>query len=294
MKPVYILISPTASGKTRVSLELAQRLNLEIVNADAYQFFEMMDIGTAKPSLEERKIVPHHLFDICKPDQIFSAHDFSKKAHQAIDNIHKKGKVPLFVGGSGFYIRALLTPQSQNPKGTKTDIEDYEKAYQTIHEKDPVLANSIHPHDHYRIQRALFLLENNIVPSQTWQEEQNQTLSFEPHLFTISMDRSLLYDRINQRVVEMFENGLLEETQNIINKYPDSLFRLTKTIGYQQCLAILNQELSLDQAIEQTKQKTRNYAKRQNTWIQNQLNPTKMHFENAFDELFCYINQTTL
>ncbi|MCB0272681.1 MAG: tRNA (adenosine(37)-N6)-dimethylallyltransferase MiaA [Bdellovibrionales bacterium] len=287
-KPIFILIAPTATGKSKTAIELAKKFDLEIINADAYQFFKHMDIGTAKPSLKERETVPHHMFDICEPNEKYSAHQFAKQALNHVEEIFSRGKLPLLVGGAGFYIRAFTTPTSHLPSGTK-EYEDLKSAFDWIISKDPGLKDQLHPHDHYRISRAGFLLEMGHVPSKVWQEERKTTLPYPIHYLTISGPRDLLYERMNQRVLDMFEQGLVQETKNILQMFPDAKSRLAKTIGYQQVLQYLAGETTLDACIALTQQKTRNYAKRQMTWIRNQLAPLTSHFEHAFEELSCYI-----
>lgn len=291
--PIFLLIAPTASGKTDTAIQLANNCDLEIVNADAYQFFRMMDIGTAKPTTRERAQAPHHLFDICNPDQPYSAHQFSADARKAVFDIFSRGKIPLFVGGSGFYARAFLTKDSDLPKGTH-EIDDYEHAYQTIIEKDPEIANQLHPNDSYRISRASFLLEQNIIPSQAWASEKEQKIVNPHHILSINIEREHLYERIDQRVLQMIEQGLIQETSDILDKFPNAQKRLSKTIGYQQVLQYQNGDIDESEMVALIQQKTRNYAKRQLTWIRNQLEPKIAHFENAIDEFSCYIRDLTL
>lgn len=290
---IFILLSPTASGKTQLAIDLANDFDLEIINADAYQVFKAMDIGTAKPSLAQRHLAPHHMFDIATPDQTYSAHEFARDAHACVKDILSRGKRPLLVGGSGFYMRAFLTPTSDLPKGT-ADIKNHDQAYQQIVSQDPDLALHIHANDHYRIERASFLLSRNILPSQAWQAEKDQQIDHPHTVFSIQVDRALLYERINQRVLEMFDHGLVKETQAILKTYPTAHARLSKTIGYAQVIAYLGHQITHDDLVSLVQQKTRNYAKRQLTWIRNQLDPVVIDFKHALKDISCYIAEQSL
>ncbi|MCB1198279.1 MAG: tRNA (adenosine(37)-N6)-dimethylallyltransferase MiaA [Deltaproteobacteria bacterium] len=292
-RPIFLLIAPTGAGKTELAIALAKKFNFEIINADAYQFFTMMDIGTAKPTLAQRSQAPHHLFDICRPDQPYSAHQFAAAAKDTACDIFARDRYPLLVGGSGFYARAFLTRTSDLPEGTVEGL-DQTQAYKDIITQDPDLAKQLHPHDTYRIARAVFLLQQGIAPSQAWKLASKQQIANPYHIFSIDIQRERLYDRINQRSKDMLTQGLLTETRAIIDAYPKALQRLQKTIGYSQVLKYQSGQLNEDEMIMEIQQKTRNYAKRQMTWIRNQLAPKQATFDCAFDELSCYIEDLSL
>jgi tRNA dimethylallyltransferase len=284
----FALLAPTASGKTALSIALAKRFDFEIVNADGYQVFRHMNIGTAKPTPDEQAQVPHHLFDIKNPDEGYSAHAFAQHARQTLVDIEAKGKRALLVGGSGFYLRALQTPHPDVPPGT-IETDDLNAAFDEIIAFDPDLKDQLEANDSYRIARALFLVREGLRPSSIWQAQLSQPDVVDLTVLGLHVPRPQLYQRINTRVEQMFEQGLVTETQEILQRFPQARPRLEKTIGYAQSLLHLDQVLTLAQAIEQTQIKTRNYAKRQMTWIRNQTNLKGFDFENAFDAVSCYV-----
>lgn len=290
ISPIFALLAPTASGKTELAIALAKTFPIEIVNADTYQFYRMMDIGTAKPSLSQRAEAPHHLYDTLNPDEGYSAHQFAKHARHICNAIQDRGHIPLLVGGSGFYLRAFMTPVSKAPKGT-ADIQDVKHAYQEVIRKDPDLAKDLHPHDGYRIARATFLIDHGYLPSKLWAKEKS---SLKNHLnvfvMTVSHPREKLYERINLRVVQMMKEGLQQETHAILQSFPKARTRLSKTIGYREMLDHVEGKLDETTLVEKIQQKTRHYAKRQMTWIRNQLHPHTTDFENAFEDLSCYMS----
>lgn len=264
--PVVFLVGATASGKTTLSVELAKKFPIEIINADSAQVFRDLDIGTAKPSKEIQSQVPHHLIDILDPDQEFTAQDFKRMAEEKVKEIRKRKNIPVFVGGAGFYLKAISNPVVDLPSGTKK-IEDAEQAYKELLKKDPEAAKKIHPNDHYRLSRALFLLDQGIVPSEAFQTDANKDVPFDITWLGISWDRKILRERIAARVENMYEQGIMEETQNVLWRYPKSVTRLSKTIGYAECLQSLNQQITPVEAMAQTTVKTGQYAKRQDTWF---------------------------
>lgn len=275
-----------------VSVELSKRHPIEIINADSLQFFRYLDIGTAKPSLEVQKQVPHHLIDILDPDEAFTAKEFKVLAEEKIRDIQSRGKIPMFVGGAGFYLKALANPVSDLPAGTRT-FTDASKAYQELSTKDPKAAKKIHPNDHYRISRALFLLDQDILPSRAFEKAASEGLEFEITWLGISCERKLLHKRIETRVERMFEAGLLNETESAIRNYPKCRGRLEKTIGYGECLDALDDKITKTEAIELTKIHTRQYAKRQDTWFRKNPSIIWSNLDQATDTFSFSIENLT-
>lgn len=279
---VIFLVGATASGKTSLSIELAKKFPIEIINADSLQVFRDLDIGTAKPSKEIQSQAPHHMIDILNPDENFTAQDFKKLAELKVKEIIKRKKIPMFVGGAGFYLKAISNPVVDLPSGTKK-IDDPAKAHAQLQKKDPAAAKKIHPNDAYRLSRALFLLDQGILPSSVFQTQDSNNSPFDITWLGISWDRKVLRDRIAQRVAKMFEDGIVKETQNILWRYPTSIPRLEKSIGYAECLKVLNQQMTLDEAKNLTTIRTGQYAKRQDTWFRKNPSIIWSKWEDALE-----------
>lgn len=288
---VIFLVGATATGKTSISLELSQRFPIEIVNADSLQVFRELDIGTAKPSKPMMLKTPHHLIDILDPDQEFTAKEYKVLAEEKISQIQARGKIPLFVGGAGFYLKALSSPTLDLPSGCKK-IEDFTEAYKELTSKDPEATKKIHPNDHYRISRALFLLDQDILPSRAFERVPSGNLDFEIVWFGISCPRKTLRSRIEERVQRMFDAGIIQETESVLHHFPKSRARLEKTIGYGECLSYLEGKISKTQAQTLTTTHTQQYAKRQDTWFRKNssivwstLDTALDHFSLTMDKL---------
>lgn len=247
-------------------MQLAQKFPIEIINSDSLQVFRYLDIGTAKPSKEIQNQVPHHLIDILDPDAPFTSNDFQKLAMEKIKDMHARGKIPLLVGGAGFYLRSLSNPTSNLPAGARK-IMDAAKAHQELSTKDPIAAKKIHPNDHYRISRALFLLDQGIQPSRAFELSENTSFPYSILWLGISCDRTTLRKRISDRVNVMFQDGILEETRKVVEKFPNSRPRLEKAIGYSECLDVIDRKSNDTKALELTTIHTSQYAKRQDTWF---------------------------
>jgi tRNA dimethylallyltransferase len=286
---ILFLVGATATGKTMVSIELANKFPIEIINADSLQVFRELDIGTAKPSKEIQAQVTHHLIDILDPDASFTSKEFKVLADEKIKDIQSRNKIPLFVGGAGFYLKALANPTADLPAGTRK-ITDSGKAYRELQSKDPQAAKKIHPNDHYRISRALFLLDQDILPSRAFEKAASEALEQEITWLGISCDRSVLHERIERRVLNMFTDGIVNETESVLRNYPKARGRLEKTIGYGECLDVLDGRITKNDAIELTTIHTRQYAKRQDTWfrknpsiIWSNLDHAIQHFSNVIE-----------
>ncbi len=274
---VFGLVGPTASGKSAIVKNLAQHLNIEVINADSLQCYKHMTIGTAKPTPEEMSVCPHHLYDIAQPDQVMNAYEFSKLANATLKNIFKRGNIALLVGGSGFYLKAITHPPLQIAKPSTHASGNYE----FLQKHDPDYAKRIHPNDQYRIDRACALIQSGLKPSKLEPSSIASPYSFE--YFGVHHERQALYQRINQRVNDMLENGMIEETKEILLNFPNARSKLKKTIGYASVLRFLNNEINQQQLIEEIAQKTRNYAKRQMTWFRKLGNITWIKGDEALN-----------
>ncbi len=292
---LVIVQGPTASGKSALALELAERIGGEIVNADSMQVYRGMDIGTAKPSQEERRRVPHHLYDIVDPNVNFTAADFREHASRAITEIERRGKRIILVGGTGLYIRILTQGLVDSPGGDdniRRELEDqaHSEGLESLHRRlaavDPVAAARLHPNDGVRIVRALevFLLTGR--PLSAFQEEHH--FADEPYRclkIGISVERELLYRRVEERVDRMIAEGFVEEVKGLLSAgYPATL-KAMGSIGYREICAHLAGEFSFDEAVRLIKQNTRQYAKRQMTWFRRDSEIIWVEYPGKFDSI---------
>lgn len=273
---MIVIGGPTAVGKSAFGLELAQRINGEIVSADSMQIYRGMDIGTAKPSLEERQIVRHHMIDILDVNDEYSAEQYKDDADIIIQDITNRNKTPIILGGTGFYIRALLyehnfgfAPKNQEIRDKyKKILESYGKDYlhDLLKEKDYESSLKIHPNDTKKVIRALEIYEvSGQKKSAIAQKEQKKRYDFK--MYVLYCDRTELYDRINKRVDEMINKGLIDEVKSLIENGADINSQAMQGIGYKETVAYLNNQISKEELIELIKQHTRNYAKRQLTYF---------------------------
>ena len=277
MDRLIVIVGPTASGKSSLAMQLALRFGCEIISGDSMCVYRRMNIGTAKPSVEDRMQVPHHLIDIRNPGEDFSVVDFQRLAGEAIASINQRGKIPILVGGTGLYVQALLEGYQFNPT-PKTDlrtvlVKQAEDPSETIllHQKltvlDPEAAERIHPNDRKRILRALEVMT---LESQTISRRKtfnSPELSFDCLILGLSLERQELYQRIDARVDHMLEEGLVDEVRALMLAGLTEKSTALQAIGYKELLAYLNCAISLEAAVFQIKQASRRYAKRQLTWF---------------------------
>lgn len=282
LPPVLSLMGPTASGKTQLSLELASRLPVEIVSVDSAQVYRGMDIGTAKPSPGLRSAVPHHLIDILDPSQPYSAAQFAADAAALIAQIRARGRVPLLVGGTMLYFRALFDGLSKLPPAAaelreKLAAEARIHGWPALHARlaagDPDTAARLHPNDQQRIQRALEILDGTGIPPSRWyaQPRTGAVDGASVHVALVPNDRAHLHRRIDQRFDLMMDAGFLDEVRRL-HARGDLRAELpaVRAVGYRQLWAHLDGACTLDEAIERGKAATRQYAKRQLTWLRGE------------------------
>ena len=278
---VVVLIGPTAVGKTNLSIELAKKFDGEIISGDSMQIYRGMDIATAKISKDEMQGVPHHLIDIVEPDEGFSVAQFQELVRKKITEITSRGKLPFIVGGTGLYIQAVLYDYQFQETATDTEFRTkLEELAQTegsltIHdmlkEVDPEAAAAIHHHNVRRVIRALEVFHVTDRKMSDIQKEQKQDSLYDAALIGLTMERSVLYERINKRVEQMLDIGLIEEVQHFYEKGIRDCQSI-QAIGYKEIYKYFDGLQSLDESIEELKQNSRRYAKRQLTWFRNKMN----------------------
>lgn len=293
-QPLIIIAGPTATGKTKLAVMLAQQLNGSIISADSMQVYRGMDIGSAKASAEEQAAVKHYLLDIREPEESFSVWEFQKAAKEAIAEIAAAGKVPILVGGTGFYIQALLydiTFEESGPTQVREKWEKiaadrgYEYLYEELKRVDPESTVKIHANNHKRILRALeyYDLTGEKISLHNQRESQKES-SYQELFYVLTMDRALLYQRIEQRVDAMLAGGLIEEVQKLYERGCRREMTAMQGLGYKEILNYLSGEWSLEKAAEELKKGTRHFAKRQITWFKREKNVEWIDLNNyAFD-----------
>jgi tRNA dimethylallyltransferase len=276
-KRVIILLGPTGVGKTGASILLAKALGAEIISADSMQIYRHMDIGTAKPSQDQLREVPHHLIDILSPNESFSAGLFNREAVKIIDDLHDRDKVPLVVGGTGLYIRTLTGGLFKGPSADRVlreKLKDEEARkgkgylYKYLQQVDPEAAIKIEPND---LRRTIRALEVAIIEEKTisdFQHSSTETLSYNFIKIGLARERKELYELIEKRVDRMIGEGLISETEKLMEMKPDRT--PLQALGYKEMKRYLDGEITIDEAVNLLKKRTRNYAKRQLTWFRKE------------------------
>jgi len=296
-KPDYIVITgATATGKTDVAVRLAQEVGGEIISADSMQIYKFMDIGTAKPSLEERGGIPHHLIDELMPDEEYSVAHFAALARERISDITSRGFLPIVVGGTGFYINALVKAtqfdEAETDEGLRGELYAFAEAHgnKALHERlaavDSAAAALVHENNVKRVVRAIefFYLTGKRI-SEHNERERVKAQDGNVKVFIFDMERDLLYERINARVDKMIERGLVNEVLELSNKgYAPSLTSM-QGLGYKEIVRYLNGEIGLEQAVYDIKIGTRRFAKRQGTWFRNKLAGERVLVDGVYDVL---------
>lgn len=268
MNKVIVIVGPTAVGKTKLSIELAKKYDGEIINADSTQVYKNMDIATAKVTKEEMEGITHHLLDIKDIDEIYTVYDFQKDCRKKIEEIQKKGKTPIIVGGTGLYIKAALYDYKFNEESNSNEYNDLstEKLFEMLKKVDP--NTEIHPNNRKRIVRSLNYYNENNEPMSL--KEKSEHLLYDVVVIGLTTDRDILYSKINDRVDIMMESGLINEAKKIYDTNIKSKAVLTP-IGYKELFPYFENNSSLEECINKIKQNSRRYAKRQYTWFKNQM-----------------------
>jgi tRNA dimethylallyltransferase len=276
---LVVLLGPTASGKTSLSFHLAEKFGGEIISCDSVAVYRELEIGTAKPAIADRRRIPHHLIDVAAPTEQFTAGDYSRLARAAMADIHSRGRMPIVVGGTGLYLRALLEGLFAGP-ARSDDLRErlrqlqstrgVEYLHRLLRKLDPAAAATIHMNDVPKVIRAVEVsLSARISMTEMWKSGRDPLRGFRILRIGLNPDRVALYHRINARAQAMFDEGLLSETNQLRKHYGHSA-RPLLSLGYKQAMQLLSGEVSLEQAISAAQQVHRNYAKRQITWFRRE------------------------
>ncbi len=294
--PIYAIAGPTASGKTELGIRLAEAVNGEVVNFDSVQIYKILQVATAKPTIEERRGIPHHLIDYVEPTENYTAADWAIDAASAIEDVESRGKTPIFVGGTGFYLRTLLRPFFAGPKPD----EAFRERLRKIHEKrgaehlhqillriDPELAEKLFPNDYVRTMRGIehyFQTGEKLSAAQPNRIEPPQFAS-RFQLFVLNPPRELLYEKINARTEMHFANGLVEEVRSLLAAGIPETTSAMGSHGYRRVCEYLRGERSLESALKQSQQDVRNYAKRQVSWFKREERAVWLNGFGGDDEI---------
>ena len=297
MKPLIVIAGPTASGKTGLSIALAKALGGEIVSADSMQIYKYMNIGTAKPTEEEKDGIVHHMMDFLEPDVNFSVADYCDMAHKVIEDIHSRGKMPILVGGTGLYIDSLVNNVDFGEDDENHEIreelyalaekESVDAVHDILKEIDAETAEKYHPNNIRRVIRAIefYRVTGKRISDHAREEKEPR---YNAVYFCIDWDREVLYERINKRVDIMVEDGLVEEVKSLLEKGYDKHLTAMQGIGYKEFFGYLDGKRTLEETLDEIKQNSRRYAKRQMTWFRRNksmhwLNPSRNMTEDAIN-----------
>ncbi len=295
MRKLIVITGCTATGKTSLSVELAKRLNGEIISADSMQIYQGMDIGTAKVSLEEACGIPHHMIDIVNPNTRFTVAEYQEMALKIIDDIYSRGKTPIIVGGTGLYINSLIYKMTfsdydvdlknrireMSERVSKQELWDY------LYSLDKDRANELSVNDVKRVSRAIEIALSNTKAT----EDETKIRRFDSMIYILNGDRADIYDRINSRVDIMIENGLIGEVMCLLNSGIERDSQAIQGIGYKEITEYLDGNCTLNEAIELVKRKSRNYAKRQLTWFKRYYpDATYLDYKNKEQNIQQIIN----
>lgn len=295
MKPtVYVIGGPTASGKSNLAVELAKRINGEIISADSMQIYKDMSIGTAKITPEEMQGINHYLIDFVSPDERYSVSSFKKDAEKAIEAILAKGKVPIIVGGTGLYIDSLILGIEFQDEKIDTEYREslnkiaeeqgLQKLYNMAQAIDPVAMKKISENDKKRIIRVLEIYhKTGKTKTEQELESRKSKIKYNYKVFAITMDRQVLYEKIEKRVDKMIEQGLIDEVQGILNKY-QKFPTAMQGLGYKEVVEYLENKTTKEEMVEKIKKETRHYAKRQLTWFRKNKNIIWLNGENSIED----------
>ena len=302
-KTCWVIAGPTASGKTALSIRLAQEHGCEIICMDSMQLYRRMDIGTAKPTPAERAAVPHHMVDVAEPTEAFSVARYQEMAEACVRDIQARGKRALFVGGTGLYLRALRHPMAMGDvaadEGIRAELQALseqpggrEKLHAMLAQVDAETAARLPVGDVRRVIRALEVWRLTGIPFSR-QPQREQTPAFRYRVVSLNMDRAKLYERVERRVDAMLREGLVEEVRGLLDSGVPPEAQAMKGLGYKELVPYLRGECSLEAAVDEMKKGTRHYAKRQLTWMRREEDVRWLDslFPNAYDELEAYMTK---
>jgi len=277
-----VIAGPTGVGKSELAVRIAETADGEIVNFDSIQLYRRFDIGSAKPSPEVRARIPHHLFDVLDADQEFNAAEYARAARPILDDIARRGKLPILVGGTFFYLRALLAGLPEMPARdavlrTRLRKIDQPRLHRWLSKVDPQSGRSIAPGDRHRVERALEVWLISGRPISSWERPSDDAIAAVK--IALSLDRPRLATILDARVEGMYRAGLIEETQSLLERYPESA-RPFSAIGYREAVAVIHGKMTTEEAMNETRRRTRAYAKRQMTWLRAERN---VHWLDATD-----------
>lgn len=280
MQKMVVITGPTASGKTGLAILLAKLFDAEIISADSMQVYRRFDIGTAKPSEEERQGIPHHLIDVANPDEAFDSARFKDMADDIASDIAKRGRQVFVVGGTGLYIRALLHGLQKGPSPDseqrarlidQAEAKGWPAMHLLLQEKDPLTAKRLHPNDGVRILRALEVVMSSGIPLSTWHKNhQFEENRYNACLLCLERPRAFLNDIVDRRVDSMMEMGFLEEAKALLDAGFSPDLKPMQGLGYRRLVSHIRGEITLAEAVEKTKTDTRRFAKRQVTWFKKE------------------------
>ena len=300
MNKVIVIVGPTGVGKTKLSVELAKRLNGEIISGDSVQVYKEMNIGSAKVKEEEKEGINHYLIDIKEIKEDYSVYEFQKEVREKIDIIVSKGKTPILVGGTGLYLKAALYDYEFNKEDDK-DYNEYndlsnEQAYELLKKLDLQEAKKLHPNNRIRVVRALNIIEKNKISKTELLAKQEHKLLYDATFVGLTAPREVVYQRINSRVDKMVDEGLINEVKDLFDKYGNYNYSSLKAIGYKELFEYFKGNISKQESLELIKKRSRNYAKRQYTWFNNQFdvkwfNVDFNEFNNTVNEVYSYLKE---
>jgi tRNA dimethylallyltransferase len=302
-KPLIVLAGPTASGKTALAIHLAEKFDGEIVSCDSVAVYRGMEIGTAKPTLEERELIPHHMIDIASPDEQVTAGDYSRLAREALAGITERGHTPIVAGGTGLYLRALtdgLFPSPPSRPELRERLRERaakrgpEHLHRILMRLDRTASAAIHANDVPKVIRAIEISltsegSTRKPMTEQWQKGRDRLEGYRILRLGLNPARTRLYERINHRASAMFDRGLIEETSRLIERYGRDCRSLT-SLGYAQAAAVLAGEMTREEAVGMAQQRHRNYAKRQLTWFRRE---PEMHWLNGLGSDESIANEAT-
>lgn len=286
MKKVIVICGPTASGKTKLGIEVANKIGGEIISADSMQIYKDMDIGSAKPTKDEREKAVHHLIDFVSPDKRYSVADFKRDASNKIERIIGENKTPIIVGGTGLYIDSLVYNIEFNEEKTDLeyrellDKEETSKLYELANKIDEVSTKKISQNDRKRLMRIIEIYHSTGKTKYELEEESRKKVKYDYRIFILNMEREKLYERINQRVDKMIEEGLIDEVKKLLEKYKEFPTAM-QGLGYKETVQYLRGELTKEEMIDKIKQESRRYAKRQLTWFRRYKNAVWLDAKNS-------------